>query len=76
MSGAGSAAWQQPHAGRHALASGIDEQEADASPAVSDAATNAAKAIDEKRSLEGVIGMASPRSGKSAPLPTGSDFLS
>ena len=50
---AGSAALQQPHTGGQAPASAIAWQ-ADASPAVSTAPKNAARAIQEKRGLEGV----------------------
>ena len=51
----------QQHPGRRPAPSGIDVQAADAWPAASDAPTNAAMAIHEKRSLVKVIGMALSR---------------
>ncbi len=46
---------------RHPAASGIDVQEANASPVINDAPTNAARAIAEIRSLVKAIGMVPSR---------------
>ncbi len=54
-----SEAWQQ-HAVRHSPAAVIDSHAADASPVTSDAPTNAARAIHEKRNLERLIGIFTP----------------
>ena len=54
----------QQHTARHPAAPGIDVQEANASPLISDAPTNAARAIVKIRSLLKAIGMVLFRKGR------------